>query len=216
MRNVGALIQLSNNTFNMYTNAKQRHSLERNVTDVVVLYAVTIRFGRSSKFRTFIEYMDKNWRGNCFFMLYVFRWETYLCNTCFCHPQFSAQSLVTTVPNATSKTLDIRYWYSLSYYFIIYRPACNWHVLYHKIPSEVPKMCQNGEFSMLFCEDPHNPSFLTQGFTRSVQQDASYSNLEVETVSHSAATLRDTNGSIEFHDNILLGIVLPTIFSPSL
>jgi len=43
----------------MYTSTKQRHSLEWNVIDVFVLHAVTIRFGRRSKFRTFTEYMVK-------------------------------------------------------------------------------------------------------------------------------------------------------------
>jgi len=40
----------------------------------------------------------------------------------------------------------------------------------------------------------HN--YLTQGFTRSVQPDASYSNLQVEMVSHSAATFWYTNDCI--------------------
>jgi len=73
-------------------------------------------------------------------MPYVVRLETHLCNTCFCHPSFSAQNLVTTVPNAISKTLDTRYWYNLSYYFIIYRLASNWRVLYCKVPPEGTKM----------------------------------------------------------------------------
>ena len=60
IRNVGVLTQLSNNAFNMYTTTKQRHNLEWNVIDVAVLHAVTIRFGRRSKFRIFTEYMVKN------------------------------------------------------------------------------------------------------------------------------------------------------------
>jgi hypothetical protein len=79
--------------------------------------------------------------------------------------------------------------YSLFYCFIIYRPARNWRVLYCKIPSEYPKMCQNGEFSMCSFVKIHIiHHFLTWGFTRRVQPEASYSNLEVETVSHWAAT----------------------------
>lgn len=140
IRNVGVLTQLSNNTFKMYASIKQRRSLDWIVIDVAVLHAGTIRFGRRSKFRTFTEYMAQELKREPYFYVICFRLETQLCVTCFCHPQFSAQSLITTVPNATPKTLDIRYRYSLSYYFRVCIPARNCRVLYCKLPSERPKM----------------------------------------------------------------------------
>ena len=57
----------------MYTSTKQRHSLEWNVIDVFVLHAVTIRFGRRSKFRTFTEHtVKKKVEDGTLFLCYMF------------------------------------------------------------------------------------------------------------------------------------------------
>lgn len=93
-------------------------------------------------------------------MAYVFRQKTHLCNTCCSHPEFSAQSLVTTVPNITSKTLNMRYWYSLSYHFKVCRHARIWPRFIVQNGIRRSEDVTEGRFQHgQFCEDTHNPSF---------------------------------------------------------